>query len=456
MSQQDPNSDSANTGFLFRGPAGWFTLQVPAELRLEQDEAFIELKAASSQKTNVADPNSASTNKVNTDAATWSMTLYSAWVEDQKADSQVNAFDPSTLFPIVSQVHPSPPINVSGKTQAWQGISVQPSKGAWWSGLFRRRQTYSWRLWIVEYESIIVVASLQSKACFPLPDDVVESCQQVLNSLCFNDRLAKPPELFRREVLQLSKTHFPLLDSKALGSFSIQVADSEINLANFYRSYLLEPDSIKRIVLPGITAMVRIQEWGPEQLLPPLEEVADRIMPMLYPAADQADETPVNQLEDFVRMPWVGGLSIMFVLDDDDTYRFVHPEMLIRWGMNSEQLMQVALHNLEDYADNNPLEVRMVGDESDAKMLMPSTPNAYNSVRLLGEQLSGRLRDLLGPELIVGVPNRDFFVAVSLKDLELVQQVQDRVTHDFQSMHHPLTSRLLVISADGVSEYCED
>lgn len=441
MSQQDPNSDSADSGFLFRGPAGWFTLQVPASLRLEQDEAFIEVKAAS---------------PVDSNPVNWSMTLYSAWVEDQKSNSNVNAFDPSTLFPILTQVRESYTLNVAGKIQTWQGTSIQPAKGAWWSTLFRRRQTYSWRLWIIEYESIIVVASLQSKACCPLPEDVVESCQLVLNSLRFNERLAKPPELFRREVLQLSKKHFPLLDSKATGSFSIQVADSKINLANFYRSYLIEPDSIKRIVLPGITAMVRIQELGPEQLMPPLAEVANHIMPMLYPMVDPTEETAAIPLEDFVCVPWVGGLNIMFVLDNDDTYRFVHEEMLVRWEMNTEQLMQVALNNLEDYVENNPLEVRLVGDESDAKILMPSTPNAYNSVRLLGQHLSGRLRELLGQELVVGVPNRDFFVAVSLKDTQLIQQVQDRVTHDFHSMHHPLTSRLLVISADGVSEYCAD
>lgn len=441
MSQQDPHSDAADDGFLFRGPAGWFTLKVPSKLRLEQDEAFIELKAAN-------------TNELN--SANWSMTLYSAWVEDQKAHSNVNAFDPSTLFPIVTRVQEATALDVVGKTQAWQGTSVQRAKGAWWRSLFRRRQTYAWRLWIIEYESIIVVASLQSKAQFPLPDHVVESCQQVLNSLCFNDSLAKPPELFRAEVLQLSKKHFPLLESKATGSFSIQVADSKINLANFYRSYLIDPSALKRIVLPGITAMVRIQELGPEQLLPPLKEVASHIMPMLYPADNIGDEATDSQLEDFVRMPWVGGLNIMFVLDDDDTYRFVHQEMLARWQMDIEQLMQVALNNLEDYVENNPLEVRLIGDDSDAQILMPSNPNAYNSVRLLGEQLSGRLRDLLGPELVVGVPNRDFFVAVSLKDSELIQQVQERVIHDFHSMHHPLTSRLLVISADGVSEYCAD
>ena len=441
MSQQNQNSDSTSDGFLYKGPAGWFTLQVPAQMRLEQNEAFIEMKAANTDQS---------------DAVNWSMTLYSAWIEDQTPHHQTDPFDPATLFPIVSQIQPATPLDLVSQSQAWQGTSFQVAQGTWWSSLFRRRKTYSWQLWVIKHESIIVVASLQSKASCQLPDEVVESCQLMLNSVKFNERLAKPPELFRREVLQLSKKYFPLLESKAVGSFSIQVAESEINLANFYRSYLIAPDSIQRIVLPGITAMVRIQEWGPDQLLPPLEEVAQRIMPMLSPETDQAQHSPTSQLTERVQMPWVGGLNIMFVVDDDDTYRFVHEEMLLRWGMNSEQLMQVALNNLEDYADNNPLEVKLVGDESDAKILMPTQPNTYNSVRLLGDQLSSRLRDLLGPELIVGIPNRDFFVAVSLKDDALIQQVQERVTHDFHSMSHPLTSRLLVISADGVSEYCVD
>ena len=89
-------------------------------------------------------------------------------------------------------------------------------------------------------------------------------------------------------------------------------------------------------------------------------------------------------------------------------------------------------------------------------MLIPVNPNAYNSVRLLGSQLHHRLRQLLGAELVVGLPNRDFFVAVSLNHPNLIGEIREQVARDFHSMHHPLTSRLLVISADGVSEYCED
>lgn len=435
MQPKDEYSDPPPRGSVFKGPAGWFTLDIPGGLQIDQDEAFIEVKTA---------------RETVTGSAEWSMTLYSAWVEDNE-DNHNAAFDPSTLFPFVTQIAKEPPLNVAGRAQSWSGTSVERVKGPWWNGLFRRRPVYHWRLWIVEYETIIVVASLQAKARLPLKSDVIKQCESVLNSLTFNEQLAKPPELFRREVLQLAQKYFPLLESKAKGSFNITVAESDINLANLYRSYLLDPGSIKNIVLPGITAMVRIQEWSPEQLMPPLEDVQDRIMPMLYPKED-----PSAELKDFVRMPWVGSLDVRFVLDEQDTYRFVHEEMLNRWHIDLDQLTQIALKNLEDFAERTPLEVTLVGGDDDAKILMPVNPGVYNSVRLLGNHLHQRLREYLGPELVVGIPNRDFFVAVSMNDRTLIQQVQERVTHDFQSMHHPLTRRLLVISADGVSEYCDD
>jgi uncharacterized protein YtpQ (UPF0354 family) len=172
---------------------------------------------------------------------------------------------------------------------------------------------------------------------------------------------------------------------------------------------------------------------------------------MLYPAEDAG-----SSLEAFARIPWVGGLTIMFVIDEDDTYRFVHSSMLKKWKTSLDDLQQLAMNNLDEYARAHPLEVSLIGTQDDPRMLVPLEQNAYNSVRLLGGDLHVRLRQILGPELVVGIPNRDFFVAVSLEHPRLISQIQQQVLQDFQSMHHPLTERLLVISADGVSEYCED
>jgi uncharacterized protein YtpQ (UPF0354 family) len=212
--------------------------------------------------------------------------------------------------------------------------------------------------------------------------------------------------------------------------------------------YLQRPEQFRRIVLPGLTTLVRLQELGPDQLVPSLQEIRDNILPMLS-AEDDA------RIDERVHMPWVGGLSVGYVVDEDDSYRYIHQQMLESWELTVDELHDLAIANLQQYAVDNPLEVTMVGDESHPRMMMPVKPDAYNSSRILDPGFHGRLRDLFGPELIVGVPNRDFFVAVSVKDASLIDQVRVRVKEDFSTMHHPLTQRLLVVSADGVSEYCD-
>ena len=438
----DHSFDSADGASMFRGPANWFSLCVPGHLDLQQTEAFFEI---SPRKTSPEPQPATSPDSV---ASPWSMTLYAAWVEDGEPQTDADSFSPATLFPGIVRLESTGPLSIESPSRTWAGMSVRAA-GPWWLKWFRRKNTYAWRLWVIEHKQILVVASLQSRKGLPLDAATVDTCTRVLNSISFAQHLAQPPELFRKDVLQLAQKHFPLLNIVPTGNFGIRISESEIHLANFYRSYLQDPSRLKQIVLPGLTTVVRLQEWGPDQLMPELDSVAERIMPMLYPE-DEAGST----LKDFVKIPWVGGLSIMFVLDEDDTYRFVHSSMLNTWRVTTEELESLAMENLDRFARDNPLEVTLVGEDGDPRMLVPLKPNAYNSVRLLGHQLHGRLRQLLGAELVVGVPNRDFFVAVSLNHPQLVGEIQQQVDRDYQSMHHPLTSRLLVISADGVSEFC--
>ncbi len=473
MSQDSDNlRDSGETPVTFRGPANWFSFDLPRSLQLEQTEAFLEIKpvkAASdvsvrhdaTRTSNTvsrlppsrpASTNPSASGKTSPEQtrSDWTLTLYSAWVDDGQPQTKAASFNAESLFPGVIKSVAGTPLELPGRCQTWTGLSRETFAGPWWQKLLSRRNSYAWQLWVVEYHDIIIVASLQSQIGRPLDDATKELCGNVLNTILFAEVLAKPPALFRTEVLEIARTHFPLLETVASGSFGLQIAGSEINLSNFYRSYIQNPERIKGIVLPSLATIVRLQELGPDQLMPGLDEVSERVMPMLYPQSE-ADTT----MKDFVGVSWVGGLSVMFVLDEDDSYRFVHKSMLEKWHINAEELQDLAMKNLQTFSDDHPLEVSLVGTEEDAQMLVPVKPSPYNSVRLLGKQLHGRLRQILGAELVVGVPNRDFFVAVSLNHPDLIGQIQEKVAQDYQAMHHPLTSRLLVISADGVSEYCQ-
>ncbi|MDG2128922.1 MAG: DUF1444 family protein [Fuerstiella sp.] len=439
----DSNSKFSDGDTLFRGPANWFSLVCPIELEVQQTESFIEFRAAGNHP---SDGELSAAARV----PEWTMTLYAAWIDESEPETNVASFEAETLFPVVISSDVVDALPLGSRGRAWKGMSRHRCRGSLWQRVFRRTSTYDWRLWVLEHKQIMVVASLQSRGGAALDAETVAICERTLMSIEFAEVLANPPEVFRTDVVELGRKYYPLLEINSVGSFGLKIEDSEINLTNFYRSYLQQPDNFKQIVLPGLTTVVRLQEWGPDQLMPPLEEVSRRVMPMLYPESE-AETT----LKDFVRMPWVCGLSVMFVLDQDETYRFVHHRMLQAWQMSEAELQALAMANLNTFACDNPLEVTVIGEDDDARMLVPVSPNAYNSVRLLGTELHGRLRKLLGAEVAVGVPNRDFFVAVSLNHPGLVSDVQQRVIQDYQSMHHPLTSRLLVISADGVSEYCD-
>ena len=98
----------------------------------------------------------------------------------------------------------------------------------------------------------------------------------------------------------------------------------------------------------------------------------------------------------------------------------------------------------------HPLEVRRrIG-------YLPETTPLYYDMQV-NEFLSftARLRESVGGDLAVGVPGRDFFVAVSLKSPEMLEHVRGRVKEDFGMMDHPLTDRLLLLTADGACEYCD-
>lgn len=380
--------------------------------------------------------------------ADWSMALYAAWVDSHQVNEQSPAFSVASLFPRVVRSERLEVSDTPAISRGWSGVSRCRSSGPWWKRF--KRERYEWRLWILEHQNVMLVASLQSAGGQPLEESVIDICSKLLESVTFAETPAMPPEAFRQEVIALAEKHFPLLKVVAKGRFAIELQGSEINLSNFYRSYLRQPEAMAQVILPGLTSVVRLQEWGPDQVMPPFTEVESRIMPMLYPDEDAADT-----LKDFVQLPWIGGLTQVFVIDEDDTYRFVHGSMLDHWDMSVDSLLELAMENLDAYADDHPLQVNLVGDDEDPQMLVPVNPDPYNSARILGSNFHQRLREIFGPEVIVGVPNRDFFVVVSLNHPTLISHVQDRVVQDYQSMHHPLTQRLLVISADGVSEYCD-
>ena len=340
---------------LCRGPANWFTFRVPDEIEVRQNQTLIELRWRS-ENSSTAGTSDDATDQAIADSPSRIVLSMVTWWDDAETDATRRPSpDLGLLFPQVSALHPEPSLKIKSTNEVWSGISRRPRTGCWLSRVFGRRSQYQWRLWTIRSGRLTIVATVQSPDRQLLDPGFILICERVLATLDIAEQPAWPPDVFLKQVIELARQNFPLLQTSASRGFSLRLGHSEIGLSNFYRMYLQQPEQFRRIVLPGLTTLVRLQELSPDQLVPALDEVRDHILPML-----SADEDSRN--DERVRMPWVGGLSVGYVVDEDDSYRFVQPQMLESWDLSLDELHDLAIANLRLYAEENPLEVTMLGD----------------------------------------------------------------------------------------------
>jgi Protein of unknown function (DUF1444) len=374
------------------------------------------------------------------------LTVRSFWLDENRrtpVDALVNL---DQLFPKRRNVRALNPVGGGEEFVGYEGEGLVTVDAPWWRRPFQKQQWRRWRIWCLRRGSVYVMALYFQKGN---PDYEAETvASMIVDSIEFHDQPACPPEVFAARVLELARRKFPLLDCQPVPDFQIKLGESNVNLFNFYCSYLKAPEHFESIVLPALATVVQVQGWGKDQTEPAIEAVRGRIMPMLYP-----EDVWHERFPKFVGTPWVAGLVVVYVVDESNSYWFIRNDLLESWKLSTEDLHQIALHNLDRYFDDQPMEFTVAGEDEGPRLLIPRRPDAYNTSRLLSEQFHHRLREILGSEFAVGAPSRDFFVAVSLNSSEAVEHVRKRVEDDFQQMDHPLTDQLLLVARDGVTEF---
>ncbi len=372
------------------------------------------------------------------------LSLRCVWGDTPRLDQ---AIDFNRLFPCRRKMKRIQSLVLSQTSAGWQGEAVLDQLPPWWKRWFVQRQWHRWKAWSIDWPQMMLLVTFVERSDRPHDPETDTLVRMVLNTLEAPEMIADPPRVFAERALKLAREKFPLLECEAVGDFQLRLGKSNINLYNFYRSYVQSPDRFENILLPALTTVVQVQEWGDDQTTPSLDSVRERIMPMLYPEKVWQQNFP-----NFVGEPWVGNLMILYVVDEAQAYWYIRHELLEKWHLTAEELHDLAMVNLERYFDEHPSEMLLTGQEDGPKLLMPHKPDAYNSSRMLSRSFHEKLRDVLGNEFAVGMPNRDFFVALSTDTPDMVRHIRERVRQDFSQMDHPLTDKLLLVSADGVSE----
>jgi hypothetical protein len=407
------------------GPANWFQVSYPPHWSSGERRGTTTLSPA------------------NSDAV---IAIYCLWFGGEGKTLPPSIEQVASQFPQSRNVRKHPPRPDMSLVESYTGEAVLDPPPAWYIRPFVRQQWRRWKMWAFQKGPLLVVASLIHPV--ERDPDLDSLAEMIIGTLQLIDNPAPPPEEFATRALALAQKKFPLLECRLGDDFQLHVGESTVNLFNFYRSFVRTPDRFEEILLPALTTVVQVQEWGQQQTEPEFDDVQERVMPMLYP-----ETVWQEKFADFVCTPWVGGLVILYVVDEAQAYWYIRNDLMKRWNLDPDDLHDVALKNLEGYFEKQPMELAVAGsEETGPKMLMPSKADSYNCVRFLSDSFLGKLRGVIGGDLAVGLPGRDFFVALSLDSPPMVDQVRRKVHEDFEQMDHPLTDRILLVTADGVSE----
>lgn len=251
------------------------------------------------------------------------------------------------------------------------------------------------------------------------------------------------PEAFGDFVFKLFRRNWPDRRVDLAGPLSLVVDGRSLGLENLFRMCRQDPDRAVDIVEHYFDRLLEGDAIGAIPM--PFAVARHRIMPRIQPESifEQMDRELV------AHVPFVNGTVIVFVIDLPHVTVSVTTEQMVRWGIQPEELEEVARQNLARYSPD--LRVQVVDSNEGGRAALVSMQDGYDAARLLLNRLHQRLAPELKGDFYVATPARDMFLALTCDPPEFVTRLQSRVERDFQRLPYPITSSFFIVTRDGVA-----
>ncbi len=220
-----------------------------------------------------------------------------------------------------------------------------------------------------------------------------------------------------------------------------------INVANFYDAYRSQPGQLDTIV----QTMVRVLTSElPERSEQSYEALSPRIFPMLKPIAMLATVRERN-LPMIVYRDFLADLMITYVIDEPRSVTFINEQHLEQWGVSAQDLHELALGNLRQRTVER-VDYVTTG-EGEQRLFIFNSQDGYDATRLLLSEILAEWARLLPGRIVIGIPNRDFLVAFSDANDEILRSVAMQVQADAAGREYGLTDQLFTFEGGLVREY---
>ena len=224
-------------------------------------------------------------------------------------------------------------------------------------------------------------------------------------------------------------------------------ADVAADLGTFYAAYMRDPGQLDIVFETFMRSVLGIQ---PDRSTSTYSDLSERIYPMIKPLA-MLVEVRERRLPMLAYREFLGDLMIAYVIDEDRSVAYINEEHLERWGVSIHDLHAQAIANLRRRTDAN-VKYTTVG-AGEQRLFIYNSGDGYDAARLLlSDVLSGWARDLPG-QLIIGIPNRDFLIAFSDANPEILRAVAAQVQADAAQQQYGLTEQLFTLEQGVVKEY---
>lgn len=257
--------------------------------------------------------------------------------------------------------------------------------------------------------------------------------------------LPQEPGAFSEHVARLVKDLCPDREVELVGVFELRINGRHLNLENLFRMVQHSAaegggDGVIERYLSHL-----IEGEAASNLPLPIDIARSRIMPRIQP------ESIFGHLdrEMVVHQPFVNETVVLYVIDLPHLTYSITVEQMLQWGMDVEDIDQLARRNLVGYAPE--LEVRFVEADNGGRAAIVAEHDGYDASRLLLGDLYRRLAPHLGGSFYVATPARDTFVAVSASPDNFLGKIHEQVGRDFHRLPYPITDRFFLVTLDGIA-----
>jgi len=223
-------------------------------------------------------------------------------------------------------------------------------------------------------------------------------------------------------------------------------ADVTADLTNFYSAYSRDPAQLDVVFETFVRVMLGIQ---PDRSASDYAALSDRIYPMLKPL-EMLVEVRERKLPMLAYREFLGDLMIAYVIDEERSVAYINEEHLDRWNMSVHDLHEQALVNLRRRSEQ--VKYTTVGTD-EQQLFIFNSGDGYDASRLLLSEVLAEWARAVPGNLVLGIPNRDFLIAFSDANPEILRAIAMQVQADAARREYGLTDQLFTLVKGVVKEY---